>query len=68
LSQQRRVQLDALGIPTVEQFGDRLGVGLAQNQREENAGVDNDLRRYEARCSSSSRPSRTRAATSACFD
>lgn len=58
------MQLDALGIPTVEQFGNRLGVGLAQDQREENAGVDNDLRRYEARCSSSSRASRTSAAAS----
>jgi hypothetical protein len=68
LSQQRRVQLDALSIPAVEPVGDRFGVGLAQDQREEDTGVDDDLRRYEARCSSSPRASRASAAASTTSD
>src|SRR5436190_15970946 len=64
LSQQRRVQLDALGVPLVEQFGNCLGMGLTQNQREKDTGVNDDLRRYEPRCSSSPRASQTSATAS----
>src|SRR6476659_8600912 len=64
LGEQGSVQLGSFDHQATQQICDLLGGGLVKDQRQHEAGVDDDARGYEPRCSSSSRASRTRAATS----